>query len=496
MAFSLWNTHAQNDSQILSALNRSQAIIKFSPDGVIESANKNFLNLMGYREDEVVGKHHRMFVDPEESAKADYAAFWDALRSGEFRTDEYRRVTKSGKSVWIQATYNPIMNDHGQVTGIVKLATDISAKKSKSSTAAGVITAINQSQAVIHFAMDGTIQEANENFCKTVGYESDEIVGKRHAIFVPEEERGPKYEAFWRALSEGKAQSGEFKRINKHGKPIYIQATYTPILNFRGKAYKVIKFATDITDRVLARNERQQVTAEIDRDLTSVEEIIRRAAQRAEEVARASAETSSSVENVASGSSQLANSVDEISQQASKAYQISEKAVDEARATNGHILKLSQSADQIGAIISLISDIAEQTNLLALNATIEAARAGEAGKGFAVVASEVKQLATQSAKASGDISKQISAVQDATRLVVSAIEGIEKIITDVNAISMSISGAVEEQAAVTRDISSNMMEATNAVGNISDGINTIAEATREVQGSTQKVKALSASIAS
>ena len=484
-----------SNSDKLSAIDRSQAIIEFTPEGIVTHANQNFLETMGYELSEIIGKHHSIFVDPEEAQQSDYKNFWKELREGQFRAREFRRISKSGKNVWIQASYNPIIDRHGDVTGIMKIATDTTSEKSKTSKDAGLITAINASQAVIHFAMDGTIQGANENFCKTLGYDQDEIHGKHHSMFVAPEDRNSDYDEFWNNLRAGKFQTAEFKRISKTGQPVYIQATYTPILNFRGKPYQVVKFATDITHRVKARMLRAETSAAIDRDLTEIEAFVRRASNQAQEAANASSESSSNVESVATGSAQSASSVSEIAGQASKASDISRDAVEQAASANKHIQALSQSADQIGAIISLISDIAEQTNLLALNATIEAARAGDAGKGFAVVASEVKQLATQSARASQDIGGQILSVQNATQEVVGAIESIAKVIADVNNISLSISSAVEEQAAVTRDISQNMSNATNAVANVSDGINTIADATREIEASTQKVKLRSASLA-
>ena len=485
-----------NEKAKLAAIGRSQAMIEFTPDGIIKSANQNFLDLMEYSESEIVGQHHAMFVGHDDKNSAAYQEFWQDLKAGNFRASEFRRVSKSGKSVWIQASYNPLIDNKGNVTGIVKIASDISLQKSRSSQNAGLITAINRSQAVIHFDMSGNIQDANENFCSTLGYNLEDIRGKHHSMFVAPEDRNAEYDAFWDKLRAGEFQEAEFRRVDKSGRDVYIQATYTPILNYKGKPYKVVKFATDITARVLARIERSRTTKEIDQDLTDIEQFVRRASERAQESASASSQTSSSVENVARGSSQLAASVEEISSQATKASDISRHAVEEANTARENFDMLARSAEQIGEIISLISDIAEQTNLLALNATIEAARAGEAGRGFAVVASEVKQLATQSARASEDIGSQILSVQDATRSAVAAIQSITKVIDDVNSISVSISSAVEEQAVVTRDISSNMSEATRAVSHISEGITSIADATREIESSTQKVKALSAALAS
>lgn len=480
----------------LSAIGRSQAVIEFTPDGIILSANQNFLDVMRYDQAEIIGKHHSIFMPEHDRTTDEYRAFWRDLKAGKFRAGEFRRINKSGAGVWIQASYNPVFNRAGEVISILKIAADISAQKTKSSMDAGLITAINASQAVIHFDLDSNILDANDNFCQTVGYSLSEIKGKKHAMFVAPEDQDENYRRFWDNLRQGKFQSAEFRRISKSGKPVFIQATYTPILNFRGKPYKVVKFATDITDQVLRRINRHQVSEEIGKDLTEIESFVERAAKRAQAVATASSETAQSVENVAQGSSDLANSVSEISHQANRASEISRNAVSEADSAQQHFDVLAKSADQIGAIISLISDIAEQTNLLALNATIEAARAGEAGRGFAVVASEVKQLATQSARASEEIGSQILSVQDATKHAVSSIGTISKVIEDVNAISASISSAVDQQATVTQRISAHMTEATNAVSSINSGMGEIATATNEISASTRKVKELSQSIAS
>lgn len=480
----------------LSAISRSQAMIEFTPDGTIISANQNFLDVMGYDEAEIIGKHHSLFMPQDQRGSSEYKQFWRDLAAGKFSSGEFRRLGKSGKGVWIQASYNPVFDKAGNVVSILKIASDISKQKTKSSMDAGLITAINVSQAVIHFSMDSTILDANDNFCQTLGYSLDEIRGQKHAMFVAQEDQDENYRRFWDNLRQGKFQAAEFRRIDKNGKPVFIQATYTPILNFRGQPYKVVKFATDITDQVLQRLNRHQVSEEIGRDLTEIETFVDRAASRAQSVASASSETARSVENVAQGSAELANSVGEISDQAARASEISRNAVNEADTAQQHVDVLAKSAEQIGAIINLISDIAEQTNLLALNATIEAARAGEAGRGFAVVASEVKALATQSARASEEIGSQILSVQDATRHAVSSIGAISRVIEDVNAISVAISGAVDQQASVTQRISSNMAEATNAVTNINSGMGEIASATNEISASTRKVKELSQSIAS
>ncbi|MEH6525937.1 MAG: PAS domain-containing methyl-accepting chemotaxis protein [Sneathiella sp.] len=237
---------------MLSALDKSQAIIHFKKDGTILDANENFLNALGYAHEEIVGNHHSMFVAPEEVNGAEYANFWAALGRGEFQAAEYKRIAKGGKEIWIQASYNPIVDKSGAVSRVVKFATDITERKMQNADYEGQIDAVNKSQAVISFNLDGTIIDANENFLSTLGYSIDEIRGEHHRKFVePSFAGSSEYKEFWAALGRGEFQSAEYKRLGKGGKEIWIQASYNPIFDPSGKPIKVVKFATDITDRVL-----------------------------------------------------------------------------------------------------------------------------------------------------------------------------------------------------------------------------------------------------
>tara|TARA_X000000950_G_scaffold243510_2_gene298898 strand:- start:245172 stop:246602 length:1431 start_codon:yes stop_codon:yes gene_type:complete len=475
----------------MAALDQSQAIIEFSPDGVIRYANSNFLQTVGYSLDEILGKHHSLFVTPQEREAPEYKAFWASLKAGKFQSAEYRRIGKGGKDVWIQASYNPILNNDGQVVGVMKIASDTTAEKIISAENAGQIAALNRSQAVIHFTPEGEILFANDNFLHAVGYTLEEIKGRHHSMLVYEDDQGAEYEKFWQALRHGEFQSAEYKRKAKGDRDIYINATYNPIFDQDGKVFKVVKFATDETERV----KRRLALREIDGDLSRIQEAIDQVSDQIKTSLASSRDTASGVENVASGSSQLAASVQDISQQLSQAEKVSGEAVSKSRTATEFINSLTNSAEQINSVVKLISDIAAQTNLLALNATIEAARAGEAGKGFAVVASEVKQLASQSANATGEITSQIQTVQNATREASEAILSIEEVIRGVNDISMSIAGTMEEQAAVTSDISGNMSHASKAVTDITDSFEAISISIQDIQETANKLKQMSASIA-
>ncbi|MEQ8585611.1 MAG: PAS domain S-box protein [Thalassobaculaceae bacterium] len=198
---------------MLSALDKSQAIIEFSPKGKILRANGNFLEAMGYRSGEVVGQHHSMFVDDDYAASPEYREFWEKLAGGSFMRSEFRRFRKDGSEIWLQASYNPVVGLGGRVVKVVKLATDITAEKTRAAEYRGQVDAIGRSQTVIQFALDGTILEANENFLAAMGYTADEIVGKHHRMFVePAERESASYKRFWEALGRGEFQSGEFRR--------------------------------------------------------------------------------------------------------------------------------------------------------------------------------------------------------------------------------------------------------------------------------------------
>ena len=480
----------------LAALDKSQAIISFKLDGTILDANDQFLAAMGYTLAEVKGKHHSIFVEPAYKASPEYREFWASLGRGQFQAAEYKRLAKGGREIWIQASYNPILDKKGRPYKVVKFATDITEGKLRCANWEGQIAAINRSNAVIEFNLDGTIIHANDHFLNAVGYTLKEIVGQHHGMFVePAHRASVEYRSFWDSLRRGEFHVAEFKRVGKGGKEIWIQASYNPILDMNGKPFKVVKFATDITQQVIDRQRKTRIQHEIDVDLDTIARGVSNANQQASTAASASHQASSSVQAVAAGAEQLAASVTDISRQVSQASQISSQAVDQAKRTNEKVSGLAAAANKIGVVVALINDIASQTNLLALNATIEAARAGDAGKGFAVVASEVKNLANQTAKATEEIGGQIAEVQGASKEAITAIGTIGETITKINDISSNIAAAVEQQSAATREISSNMQSAASGVQNMSDAMNEIAGATGQIDLSTKKVREASRALA-
>ena len=422
----------------VAAANRSQAVIEFNLDGTILSANENFLNALGYTMDEIKGKHHSMFVAPAERGSTSYTEFWAALNRGEYQAAEYKRIGKGGKEVWIQASYNPVLDAKGKPFKVVKFATDVTEQKLRNADMAGQIDAIGKSQAVIEFKLDGTIVDANANFLNTLGYTLGEIKGKHHSMFVESVERdSAAYREFWAALNRGEFQAREFKRIGKGGREVWIQASYNPILDLNGKPFKVVKYASDITQQVLVRMGNERVRGMMD--------------------------------SVAAGAEELNASVREISEAMVKSKETATGAVERVASADSQAKRLSEAAQAMSGIVEIISDITGQINLLALNATIESARAGEAGRGFAVVASEVKNLANQAKQATDKIGTEISGLNGISAEVVNALNAIKVEIQNVSEYVTSTAAAVEEQSTVTSEMSSSMQRAAQEAAAISAG---------------------------
>ncbi|MDX2218646.1 MAG: methyl-accepting chemotaxis protein [Burkholderiales bacterium] len=248
----------------MQALNRVQAMIEFDLTGIVLDANDNFLATLGYTRDEIVGQHHSMFVDPAYRASSEYSQFWDKLRRGEFDRGQYRRLGKGGKEVWIEASYNPVLDRSGKPVKVVKFATDITAQKLQQADFEGQLSAISKAQAVIEFSLDGTILNANENFLKVLDYRLEEIKGRHHRMFVePAEAETAAYRAFWEKLARGEYESARFRRMARGGREVWIQASYNPIFDPSGRAYKVVKYATDITPQVRAEEVLQRAVRDI-----------------------------------------------------------------------------------------------------------------------------------------------------------------------------------------------------------------------------------------
>jgi methyl-accepting chemotaxis protein len=416
----------------ITAVERVQAVIEFDLQGRVLRANDNFLNTFGYKAEDVVGQHHRMFCDTVYARSPEYLAFWERLSRGEFNAGEFRRVGRNGEDIWIQASYNPIFDLDGRPLKVVKFATDVTPAKRLNAETSGKLAALSRSQAVIEFDMRGNILAANENFLRTVGYTAEEVIGPHHSMFCePELVQSPEYRNFWADLNEGKFKSARFSRRAKHGAAVWLQATYNPILDMDGRPFKVVKFATDITEQV----HREQLVQDKVTEITGVLQ-------------------------------ELTNAIGSIERNSERSRDLAVQTQQEAREGNTllersreAILEIQRSARDVHEIVDTISDIASQTNLLAFNAAIEAARAGEHGLGFSVVADEVRKLAEKAAKATREIGKLISVTVDRVNeggqlsdQVKHAFGRIERSVDKTTESIAHIHGATAEQAAASRNV--------------------------------------------
>ena len=487
-------------SRLIEALGKSLAIIEFSPEGMILSANENFCGLVGYSAAEIVGKHHSMFVDKAYAESIEYKNFWLRLGRGEFESQEYRRLGKGGQQLWIQASYNPVLDASGKVTRVVKVASDTTAAHLRNANFEAKLAAISRVQGVIEFKPDGTILDANENFLSLLGYTLDEVRGLHHRMFVDETyATSQEYRDLWRSLNEGRYVAAEFERLGKGRKRVWIQASYNPILDDDGKVTSVVKFATDISDRVravaevasglteLSRNNLrhrltrqfvpafEQLRSDYNASLGGLQSTMQKVAASAQtvnsetqEIVESSEVMSSRIEQQATSLQETAIVLDSITATVKKS---AEGALEAAIAASGArsgtlqsgkvmnqaaevMAEISVSSNRISQVIGIIDEIAIQTNLLALNAGVEAARAGAAGRGFAVVAQEVRGLAQRSAVAAKEIKSLISLSTEQVKRGVAlvdqtatALEVVTAKVGEIDVVLSAVAKTAQEQAA-------------------------------------------------
>ena len=396
----------------MAAIDNTQAVITFAMDGTILDANPNFLRVSGYALDEIRGRHHRMFVDENYAASDEYRAFWDRLNRGEFDSQEYRRVGKGGREVWIRASYNPICDRTGRPFQVVKYAIDITAQRQR----------------------------------------VDDILSCLRA-----------------------ARSGDLTRV--------VAVSGHDAIGQIGEV--LTEFLSDLRDSLRSITDHAHSLSTAAEELSAVSQSMSSNAEetsaQAKVVSSTAALVTGNIQTVASAAEDLTSSIHAIARNAADAAAVATTAVSVARDTNDTVAKLGESSAAIGKVAKMITAIAQQTKLLALNATIEAARAGEAGKGFAVVANEVKELAKETAQATEDIGLRIEAIQADSTSAVEAIQQIGTIVGEIHDKQTSIAGAVEQQTITTNDIRRSAVEAATGSDEITQNI---AEVARAAQGTT------------
>jgi len=641
----------------VAAISKAQAVIEFNLDGTVITANENFLNRLGYRLDEIKGKHHSMFVGPLQSASPEYRYFWDKLNRGEYDAGQYKLIGKDGKDIWFQATYTPVLGADGRPSKIIGLATDVTAlmadldeartelkvrtdimnvtsivseadlkgdivaindkfveiskyskeellgkphnitrhpdmpketfkalwstigrgdifrgvikNRAKDGTPyyvdaviapilgkngkprkylgvryditqaeidrqnmQGQLAGISKAMAVIEFKLDGTVITANENFLKTMGYTLDEIKGKHHSMFVePSQSASPEYRYFWDKLNRGEYDAGQYKRIGKGGKEVWLQASYNPIVDEMGRPFKVVKYAADVTEQVMGINDMarvlgalakgdltetvtndyvgsfkqvklanaavdqmNQTMAQIQEATESIRTASKEIAQGNTDLSQRTEEQASSLEEIASSMEELTSTVKQNTENAKQANQLAISASDVA-VKGGSVVSqvvttmssINESSKKIVDIISVIDGIAFQTNILALNAAVEAARAGEQGRGFAVVATEVRNLAQRSAAAAKEIKTligdSVEKVRVGSKLVDEAGKTMEEIV-----------GSVKRVTDIMSEITQASQEQSAGIEQVNQAITQLDEVTQQNAALVEQVAAAAGSL--
>ncbi|MDF2274949.1 methyl-accepting chemotaxis protein [Aeromonas caviae] len=380
-------TRLDEEQGIIEAIKAGAATVIFSPEGIIQEASTPFLALMGYGAAELIGQPHSQLCPRAWGESGDYRQFWRRLAQGEEQSGTFERVNRQGETRWLEATYFPVKHQ-GRVTRVLKIASDVTEQHQRLERLEALTEALDRSRAMIEFTPNGDILHANTNFLSVMGYTLSEIAGRHHRIFCDETflREQPR---FWEELARGQFKSGLFMRHNSRGQAVWLEATYNPIRDGSGKVVRVVKFASDITARI----EQNHATREAARLAHSTAQETLHSAEEGAGLLRAVVQTSSLIAS----------------------------QVDEAIALIGQLNEQSRS---IEAIVSTISAIADQTNLLALNAAIEAARAGEQGRGFAVVADEVRQLAARTSLSTDEIARVVQKNRELTARVTDDMAGV------------------------------------------------------------------------
>nr|WP_051640621.1 methyl-accepting chemotaxis protein [Thiomicrorhabdus sp. Milos-T2] len=538
----------------INAIEKSSAIIEFDLSGKVLTANPNFLHLMGYELEEIVGKPHRIFIAPEEASSAEYEDFWRKLRAGDFVSSRFKRIAKNGNTIWLEASYNPILDKTGKPYKFVKFATDITEKVQHEIEVQAEINAINSVMATIEFDTQGNILTANDNFLKIMGYTLSEIQGKHHSMFaVGNFAQTPAYKALWDNLAKGQAFSDTYERKTKNGETVWLEGSYNPILNPDGQVCKVIKYATDIgsnknailldkviddasnvIDKMAGGNLSAQMQNHIDPDAASLydqniiklsgtieelgsklQDVISEALEAANTVNDVSGEVATSaldlsqrvqeqaaaLEETSATMNEMNSQVQSNTQNAQEAEQVSNDVQSKAKSgqtimvdTINAMENIQESSHRISDIVTLIDGIAFQTNLLALNAAVEAARAGEHGRGFAVVAGEVRNLAQKSAEAAKDIKNLIEETVTRVTQGVKLASDSGEMLTDINDAIQIVTQMITQIAQASTEQAEGVHQVHQAITQIDEVTQQNAALVEETSASAENLKDQSESL--
>ena len=529
------------------------AIIEFTPSGEILTANQNFLDVVGYRLDEIQGKHHKIFMNPMDAGMKSYVEFWQRLSDGEYISNRFKRVAKGEKTIWLEASYTPVFDENNKVVKVIKFATDITQKVDDEIFARGQIIALNKVMAVIEFDLKGNIIRANKNFLDTVGYSETELKGKHHSLFVGKNlKNSSEYQAFWDKLAQGIPDSGTYRRFKKNGEELWLEASYNPIFDMDGNVTSVIKYATDVgqnpnsqlLDRVIndvtdvvhrisngdltakMKNHVTEKASLYDKNIHRIEDALGQMVDRlhstigeviqttndfrvtsqsivsssqvlGDEVRGSSDKLMQTFETMQAATQMIKNSVEQANHTVHTANQVKEQTATGVTVMNQTVSAMNEiqdSSQRISEIVSLIDGIAFQTNLLALNAAVEAARAGEHGRGFAVVAGEVRALAQKSAEAAKDIrvliEETVTRVDEGSKLANRSGEMLNQISHSIDEVTTAISNISSSASEQAQQTELAYQGLTDVREVMSNNINLVSENSNSALAISDKAKEL------